>query len=77
MILEELTNSNSVSHYMFSDFLHQRFNALRPREVNVGVSVSGLSASVSVVDDVLQDVAVGQEFEILYVSFFVSVHVHD
>lgn len=75
VVLEELTNTDSVSQAVLSYFLHKWLNALSSREINVASSVSRLSTSVSFVNGVSKNTAVIKESKVFNVSEFVSINI--
>lgn len=77
VILQEFTKSDSVSHNLVLNLLDQIGDALGTGEVDVEWLISGLSTSVWIVDYIVAVLAVLEEWQVLDVSFVVSILLND
>lgn len=73
VILQEFTESDSVSHDVVLNLLNKRINGIGTGEVDVKWLIGGFSTGVSFVDDVVAVFAIVEEWHVLDVTFIVSV----
>lgn len=74
MILEEFSNSDSVSLNHVHDFCHQSINSLGSREIDINWLVSRLGSGIRLIDFVFKDRAIIQEWKILNISKLGSIN---
>ena len=77
MVLEEFSNSNSVSHHMLLYLLHKWSDRIWSWKIDVCVSVGWFCTSIWVIDRISEDIAVIQESKIFNIAKFVGVDVHN
>lgn len=73
MILEELTDSDSISLDMILNFVHKSCHSLWAWEVNILWFISWLGTSEVFIDDIVENIAVLQEWQVLNITIFVSI----
>ena len=73
MILQEFTKSDSVSHNLVLDLLDEIGDTVGTGEIDVEWLISRLSTSVRIVDYIVAVLAVLEEWQVLDVSFIVSI----
>ena len=73
MILEEFSNSNSVSHNVFFNLLHECIDLSRSTEINVEVDISGPGTRVWLIDHILETSSISDEWQVFNISELVCI----
>lgn len=76
MVLEEFTNSNSISHDMVLDLVHKWVDVSRSAEINVEVYIGRLGSRVWLINNILKAGSISDEWQIFNISKLVTICSH-